>query len=94
MRCPACGQENPAGARFCIACGSRLAAVCAQCGAALPEGARYCPACGQAVAATIGYATLRFLGEQHLKDCVRVLQEAQLQLPAPAAPAPAAGKKR
>jgi class 3 adenylate cyclase len=22
MRCPNCGQENPAGARFCFACGS------------------------------------------------------------------------
>ena len=58
------------------------------------QAAKYVPLAGQAVAATIGYATLRFLGEQHLKDCVRVVQEAQLQLPAPAAPAPAAGKRR
>jgi class 3 adenylate cyclase len=26
MNCPACGHENPAGARFCNACGARLAA--------------------------------------------------------------------
>lgn len=49
------------------------------------QAAKYVPLAGQAVAATIGYATLRYLGEQHLKDCVRVVQEAQLQLPAPKA---------
>ena len=38
----------------------------------------------QAVAATIGYATLRYLGEQHLRDCIRVVQQAQLRLPPPA----------
>ena len=27
MRCPACGQENRPGARFCDACGTRLAAA-------------------------------------------------------------------
>lgn len=47
------------------------------------QAAKYVPIAGQAVAATIGYATLRYLGEQHLKDCVRVVQEAHLQLPAP-----------
>lgn len=45
--------------------------------------AKYVPLAGQAVAATIGYATLRYLGEQHLRDCVRVVQEAGLSLPAP-----------
>lgn len=47
------------------------------------QAAKYVPLAGQAVAATIGYATLRYLGEQHLRDCVRVVQEADLQLPAP-----------
>lgn len=45
--------------------------------------AKYVPLAGQAVSAVIGYATLRYLGEQHLQDCVRVAKEAQLQLPAP-----------
>lgn len=45
--------------------------------------AKYVPLAGQAVAATLGYATLRYLGEQHLQDCVRVVQQAQLQLPEP-----------
>jgi hypothetical protein len=35
------------------------------------------------VAALVGYSAVRFLGEQHLKDCVQVALRAQLQLPAP-----------
>lgn len=47
------------------------------------QAAKYVPLAGQAVAASIGYATLRYLGEQHLRDCVRVAQSAQLALPPP-----------
>ena len=47
------------------------------------QAARFVPLAGQAVAAALGYATLRYLGEQHLRDCVRVVQQAQLPLPAP-----------
>lgn len=51
---------------------------------------KYIPLAGQAVAAALGYATVRLLGEQHIRDCMRVAEAAQLQLPAPApAPAPA-----
>lgn len=46
--------------------------------------AKYVPLAGQAVAATVGYATLRYLGEQHLRDCIRVVQQAHLSLPPPA----------
>ncbi len=47
------------------------------------QAAKYVPIAGQAASAVLGYATLRYLGEQHLRDCVRVVQEAQLSLPAP-----------
>lgn len=47
------------------------------------QAAKYVPLAGQAVAAALGYATLRYLGEQHLRDCVRVVKEAGLLLPAP-----------
>lgn len=46
---------------------------------------KYVPIAGQAVSAAIGYATLRYLGDQHMQDCIRVVKEAQLQLPAPPA---------
>ena len=55
-RCPRCQQENPPGARFCVACGARLGARCAGCGAELPEGARFCPACGRPVEAAAAAA--------------------------------------
>lgn len=47
--------------------------------------AKYVPLAGQALAAALGYATLRYLGEQHLCDCVQVAKTAQLTLPAPTA---------
>jgi uncharacterized protein (DUF697 family) len=47
------------------------------------QAAKYVPLAGQAVAALVGYSAVRFLGEQHLKDCVQVALRAQLQLPAP-----------
>ena len=50
------------------------------------QAAKYVPVAGQAVAAVMGYAALRYLGEEHIKDCVRVVQSARLALPAPVAP--------
>jgi class 3 adenylate cyclase/tetratricopeptide (TPR) repeat protein len=44
--CPACGTENPAGSRFCGACGAALSRVCAACGAANEPGVRFCTQCG------------------------------------------------
>ncbi len=49
------------------------------------QAAKFVPLAGQAVAAALGYATLRYLGEQHLQDCVRVVKQAQLSLPEPRA---------
>ena len=51
------------------------------------QASKYVPIAGQAVAAVLGYATLRYLGEQHLRDCVRVAHEAGLALPPPASSA-------
>ena len=50
------------------------------------QAAKYVPLAGQAVAAIVGYTAIRFLGEEHLKDCVRVASAAQLALPPPEAP--------
>ena len=47
------------------------------------QATKYVPLAGQAVAAVMGYTALRYLGEEHIKDCVRVAQAAQLALPAP-----------
>jgi class 3 adenylate cyclase/tetratricopeptide (TPR) repeat protein len=49
--CAACGFDNPAGAKFCLECGSRFAApgTCASCGTVNPEGATFCLECGAAL---------------------------------------------
>ncbi len=44
---------------------------------------KYVPLAGQAVSALMGYTAIRYLGEEHIKDCVRVVQSAQLALPPP-----------
>ncbi|WP_029525022.1 hypothetical protein [Polaromonas glacialis] len=42
--------------------------------------AKYIPLAGQIVAATVGYAAIRYFGEEHMKDCIRVSKQAQLRL--------------
>ena len=48
MKCRQCERENPAQARFCLACGARLGLRCPQCGTELPPDLdlRFCFACG------------------------------------------------
>lgn len=48
------------------------------------QAAKYVPLAGQAVSAFIGYTAIRYLGEEHIRDCVQVAQAAQLRLPPPA----------
>jgi hypothetical protein len=47
----------------------------------LKQATKYVPFAGQAISALIGYAAIRYLGEQHIRDCVQVCRQAQLQLP-------------
>jgi class 3 adenylate cyclase len=49
MRCASCGSENPAGARFCIACGGPLQSRCPSCGGENLPQAKFCAACGTAL---------------------------------------------
>jgi class 3 adenylate cyclase/tetratricopeptide (TPR) repeat protein len=54
MVCSNCGTENPAGRKFCGACGQPLAIVCPSCGT--PNEARFafCGECGSALAGVGG----------------------------------------
>ncbi len=47
------------------------------------QAAKYVPLAGQAVSALMGYAAIRYLGEEHLKDCVQVAKVAGLLPPPP-----------
>jgi class 3 adenylate cyclase len=51
VNCPACGQENREGARFCDGCGRPLEARCPACGQNVRPGARFCDGCGAPLAA-------------------------------------------
>lgn len=42
--------------------------------------AKYVPLAGQIVAASVGFAAIRYFGEGHMKDCIRVARQAQLRL--------------
>ncbi len=53
MICSNCGTENPAGAKFCTECASRLAMVCPNCGTANVPTAKFCAEC----ASPLGAAT-------------------------------------
>ena len=44
--CAACGADNPPTARFCGACGVRLAMTCPHCQATVSGTTRFCTACG------------------------------------------------
>jgi uncharacterized protein (DUF697 family) len=48
------------------------------------QAAKFVPLAGQAVSALVGYSAIRYLGEQHIKDCLQVAKHAQLRLPSPA----------
>jgi hypothetical protein len=45
------------------------------------QAARYVPMAGQIVSALAAYSAIRYIGEEHLKDCVRVALTAELRLP-------------
>lgn len=60
--------------RFAKMVGMRLTAA---------QAAKYVPLAGQLVSGALGYAALRYLGEQHIRDCVKVALAAPLALPPP-----------
>ena len=43
--------------------------------------AKYVPFAGQIVSAAVGFAAIRYFGEEHMKDCIRVAQQAGLEVP-------------
>ncbi len=52
MTCPTCGSTNPAGAKFCNECATRLNATCPSCGAANPPTAKFCSECATNLSGT------------------------------------------
>jgi tetratricopeptide (TPR) repeat protein len=46
MQCPECQFKNPAGAKFCNECGSKLDITCPNCSNLNPAGSKFCNECG------------------------------------------------
>jgi class 3 adenylate cyclase/tetratricopeptide (TPR) repeat protein len=46
VTCSTCGTDNGSGRRFCVECGTPLAAVCPGCGAPTEPGGKFCGSCG------------------------------------------------
>ena len=59
MRCSNCGNENPAGSRFCNRCGTPLGKTCPKCAAENARDAKFCSQCG---------ASLEPLPERHAES--------------------------
>ena len=45
------------------------------------QAAKFVPIAGQVMSAAIGYAAIRYFGEEHMKDCIRVARAAELDVP-------------
>ena len=50
MICPTCATDNRPGAKFCVECGTPLAAGCPTCGTVNPPGAKFCAECATRLA--------------------------------------------
>src|SRR4051794_8577686 len=74
MRCLGCGADNRDDARFCAACGVRIAARCSTCERELVAGARFCDGCGAPVAVADGAGDA---GEQTRKTLTIVFADLQ-----------------
>jgi class 3 adenylate cyclase/tetratricopeptide (TPR) repeat protein len=46
VACASCGNQTPAGKKFCIHCGAPVQASCPACGEPVLPGARFCAECG------------------------------------------------
>ncbi len=51
MICGTCGSQNDAGRKFCVECGTQLAAPCPSCGTPNPGGGKFCGECGVSLGA-------------------------------------------
>ena len=56
--CASCGNDNPAGAKFCNSCGTSLLGSCPSCGTSNAPGARFCSECGTALGAATSTAAV------------------------------------
>jgi len=71
LKCITCGSDNPDRAKFCVECGTAMAARCKVCNIELPAGAKFCLECGAKVGATAPPALPPHETPKHLADKIR-----------------------
>lgn len=49
VKCPKCGKDNPADAKFCSDCGNPFVHTCPNCGHSVNPGQKFCSECGQSL---------------------------------------------
>ena len=57
MVCSSCQASIPDGAKFCMSCGTPVAATCPSCNTELPSEARFCINCGHKIAEPVSETT-------------------------------------
>lgn len=78
MNCSQCQTANPEGAKFCMSCGSPLAASCPECGTELPTEARFCLNCGHQLGQAAEAASVRAQLEQYIpRELLQKLESAR-----------------
>src|SRR5215472_11511939 len=70
MKCPACGQKNPDGAKFCNQCAKPLPLPCSKCGTSNPVGAKFCNEC--AAPLTTGSISLHTKTNEQIRSEIQV----------------------
>ena len=58
MLCAKCNYDNPADARFCMKCGTKVEHRCAACNTLNPADANFCRKCGGALGAEVSVSSL------------------------------------
>src|SRR5215472_12502841 len=73
MNCPAWGNENPDGAKFCNQCARSLPWGCLKCGSSNPAGSRFCNEC--AAPLTAGSLPLSTRTNEQIRSDIHISSE-------------------
>ncbi|MGA7790290.1 MAG: adenylate/guanylate cyclase domain-containing protein, partial [Xanthobacteraceae bacterium] len=79
MKCPKCQHDNPGEAKFCEACATPIARLCANCGSPASPTAKFCSQCGRALDGSAEgdrYSSPRNYTPQHLIDKILITKAA------------------
>jgi class 3 adenylate cyclase/predicted ATPase len=68
VRCSKCRSDNPAGKKFCAACGTALVVLCAKCASENSATSQFCGDCGAALSASTVAVSKEALVGQEVSD--------------------------